>query len=168
MYLLFWGSLYNSLMVWSVEICLLEKPVAGLLSGAGGTGGLSSNPHHSLLSPEQPSCPRAGLSLGPHPPAGVWKRLRRPGHERPRRRLRALRLPGLCRGLRLQRLPRMLNRFRPAPVTPDSVPKTWPSCPLELVSPYLSFLSPPTPTPERKVWERSLQRTLRDPSPMLR
>ncbi|XP_032276981.1 keratin, type II microfibrillar, component 5-like [Phoca vitulina] len=60
-------------------------------------------------SPGQRSTLRARLSLGPRPPAASRSGLRRPGDERPWRRLRALRLPRLPRRLRLRRRPRMLK-----------------------------------------------------------
>ncbi|XP_008564370.1 PREDICTED: keratin, type II cytoskeletal 59 kDa, component IV-like [Galeopterus variegatus] len=57
--------------------------------------------------------------------------------ERPWRRLRALRLPRLCRGLQLQRLPRMLNPSRPAP----EKTRTLSFCPKDLA--LLSQTHPP-------------------------
>ena len=104
---------------------------------------------------------RAGLNLGPLGPAAVWSWPRRPGDERPWRRLRALRLPRRCRGLQLQRLPWMLSpscpaqeksrnpSFRPSDLAlclRRPLPRFWPL-------PHLSLLAP---TLERKVLECSL------------
>ncbi|XP_047724340.1 keratin, type II cytoskeletal 7-like isoform X2 [Prionailurus viverrinus] len=83
-----------------------EESRLGLGFGAGSfrEDGFSSD-SRALLSPGQ----RAGLSLWPGQPAASPSGLRRPGHERPWRRLRALRLPRMLRGLWLQRCPQMLN-----------------------------------------------------------
>lgn len=72
-------------------------------------GGAAPSDSHCPLSPGQRSTLRARLSLGPRPPAASRSGLRRPGDERPWRRLRALRLPRLPRRLRLRRRPRMLK-----------------------------------------------------------
>lgn len=84
----------------------LEEMSATLSSGAWGWGtqGLSSLGQWSCVS----QVPAPGSSRS-------W--LRRPGDQRPWRRLRALRLPRLwlCRGLQLLGLPQMLNLSRLAP-----------------------------------------------------
>lgn len=76
----------------------------------GRSGGRRVPPSNSLSlsSPKHRSHLWAGLSLGPHPAAAAAGS-RRPGDQRPWRRLRALRLPRLCRGHELHGLPRVLN-----------------------------------------------------------
>lgn len=88
--------------------CPLEQESVCLL-GQSGERRIPPSNTPSPLSPGQPSHLQAHLSLRPCPPAAAGSGLRRPGDERPWRRLRALRPPRLCGRLQLQRLPQMLN-----------------------------------------------------------
>lgn len=148
------GSLHCTSVSWGRGVVCAS---VCLSSGGGASrreeGVFSSNSRSQHL--------RAGLSLGPLGPAAVWSWPRRPGDERPWRRLRALRLPRRGRGLQRQRLPRMLNpscpaqeksrnpSFRPSDLAlclRRPLPRFWPL-------PHLSLLPP---TLECKVLECSL------------
>ena len=143
------------------EVLCISVCLSSGAARAAGKKRFSSSDNRSSLSPGQRSHRRVALSLGVRQPPAAWNRPRRPGHERPWRRLRALQLPRLCRGLRLQRLPEMLNLCRPAPEksrNPSFCPKDLALClrhplPRCWSWPHLSLLSP---APEWKVLECSL------------
>ncbi|XP_074232008.1 keratin, type II cuticular Hb6-like [Camelus bactrianus] len=89
---------------------------AGSVSGAGKCGEKRFLLRQPLSAQPWAALPTAGRAP-PRTPRACCRleRARRPGDERPWRRLRALRLPRLCRGLQQQRLPRMLNLSSSAP-----------------------------------------------------